>query len=232
MKKTMMMIAIAALAAGSAFAEEGNDEGQGCPQGHKAWSHEGGGKQAWGQRDERGNQDRERSERQEWGQDKRGGERPGGPMSPEMMDQMRKDHKAIRELGEAARAETDEAKKAELVSQLRVKLGEVADRMQAHQEQRLDQAEERLADLKAKIEEGKANRDSRIEEQVQRILSGERPSHPAAFDRFPNAKGGMRGGHGDWSRDELAPPPGAEGDELAPPPPEDMPEDMPPPPAE
>ena len=42
MKKTMMMIAIAALAAGGAFAGEGNDEGQGRPQGKKSWGREGG----------------------------------------------------------------------------------------------------------------------------------------------------------------------------------------------
>lgn len=224
MKKCMMMIAVAALAAGSAFAEEGRNEKSECPQGKKAWSHEGGGKQGWSQRGERGSQDRERGERREWGQDKRGGERPGGPMSPEMMEQMRAEHRAIRELGEAARAETDEAKKAELVAQLRAKLGEMADRMQAHQEERLAQAEARLADLKARIADGKANRDSRIEEQVQRILSGEHPPRPDAFDRFPNAKGGMmRGPHGPGfgPGPGMPPPPMEEGDDELSPPPEE-----------
>lgn len=197
MKKTMLMIAIAALAAGSAFAQEGNNTEQGNPQGKKAWNRSGG-KQAWSQRDERGNSDRERGGKQAWSQDKRGGqEDSGGPMmDPAMREQMRADHKAIRELGDAARAETDAAKKAELVVQLRAKLVEVADRMQANQEKRLAQAEERLSGLKAKIEEAKANRATLIDEQVQRILSGERPQRPERFNDFPNAKGGRHGGPG------------------------------------
>lgn len=225
MKKTMLMIAIAALAAGSAFAEEGHNEGPGCPQGKKAWDRDGGGKPSCCQMDKRGGKDR-----------------PGGPMDPAMMEQMKADHKAIKELGEAARAETDEAKKAELVGQLRAKLGEVADRMQAHREQRLAdiqaQADERIAQMKARFEEDKANRDSRIEEQVQRILSGERPERPAAFDRFPNAKGGKgeyrdddqgrrghgRDGRGEDDKDMPAPPPPPAGEE--------MPGEMAPPPAE
>ena len=147
MKKTLMILAVAALAAGAACAQPGDGRG------------------------------------------KMRGERPGGPMSPEMREQMRAEHRAIRELGNAARAETDEAKQAELVAQLRAKLGEVADRMQAHQEERLAQAEERLSGLKERVADGKANRDARIEEQIQRILSGERPPVPDAFKQRPYAKG-------------------------------------------
>ena len=55
---------------------------------------------------------------------------------------MRATHEAIRDLAEAARLETDPAKKAELVAQLRTKLGDLGDRMQANQEKRLAQAEE------------------------------------------------------------------------------------------
>lgn len=227
MKKYMMALVIAALAAGTAFAEEGSDD-QGNEHG-KAWSHGGGDRQGWQDRD--GDQDRGPGGKQAWKKDKRGGkDRPGGPMDPAMMEQMKADHKEIKALGEAARAVTNEAAKAEIVAQLRAKLGEVADRMQAHQEKRLAQAEERIAELKAKIEDSKANRDKLIEEQVQRVLKGERPQRPEAFDRFPNAKGGMPGrgpafGH-------MPPPP--PGEDMAPPPPaeEDMPEDMPPPPAE
>lgn len=214
MKKTMLMLAVAALAAGSACAQEGNPENEN-PQG-KAWGHKGGDRQGWGQMDKRGGKDR-----------------PGGPLDPAEMEQMRAEHEAIRDLAGAIRLETDPAKKAALVDQLRAKLGVVADLMQVKQEKRLAQAEERLAGLKEKIEYGKTHRAELVEEQVQRILSGERPKRPAAFDQFPNAKDGMmRGGHGDWSRDEMAPPPGAEGDELAPPPPEEMPDALPPPPAE
>ena len=199
MKKTMLMIAVAALAAGSAFAQEGD----GSPRGKKAWKHnDGGGQQGWSQADKRGGKDR-----------------PGGPLDPAEMEQMRAEHEAIRDLAGAVRLETDPAQKAALVDQLRAKLGVVADLMQAKQEKRLAQAEERLAGLKEKIEYGKTHRAELIEEQVQRILSGERPKRPAAFDKFPNAKRGM-------------PESGPEGEMPPPPEDEDMPGNMPPPPAE
>lgn len=202
MKTCMLMIAVAALAAGSAFAEKGNNEGPGCPQGKKAWSHEGGDRQGWSQMDKRGGKDR-----------------PGGPLDPAEMEQMRAEHEAIRDLAGAVRLETDPAQKAALVDQLRAKLGVVADLMQVKQEKRLAQAEERLAGLKEKIEYGKTHRAELIEEQVQRILSGERPQRPDRFKDFPNAKHGMPDG---GPEDEMPPPPEDE----------DMPGDMPPPPAE
>ena len=70
-----------------------------------------------------------------------------------------------------------------------------------------------------------------LDEQVQRVLSGEKPQRPDAFKRFPHAKGNL-GGEGFGPGDEMPPPPeGA--DELAPPPPpEEIPGDLPPPPAE
>ena len=73
------------------------------------------------------------------------------------------------------------------------------------------------ADLKAKIEYSKTNREKLLDEQVQRVLAGEKPQRPAAFDQFPHAKGGM------------PPPPPMEDDELPPLDDEDAP---PPPPAE
>ena len=53
------------------------------------------------------------------------GQKKGGPMSPEMRGQMRAEHRAIRNLGRAACAETDPAKKEELIAQLRAKILEV-----------------------------------------------------------------------------------------------------------
>ena len=176
MKTCTLMILMAALAASSAYAEQDSSKPK-QPNGTKTWNCDAGGQEHRGQ------------------MDKRGG-RPDGPMDPEMMEAMKANHKAIRELGDAARAETDAAKKAELVVQLRAKLVEVADRMQANQEKRLAQAEERLSGLKAKIEEAKANRATLIDEQVQRILSGERPQRPERFNDFPNAKGGRHGAPG------------------------------------
>lgn len=194
MKKFTMMIAVAALAAGSAFAQEGD----GSPRGKKAWKHnDGGGQQGWNQADKRGGKDR-----------------PGGPLDPAEMEQMRAEHEAIRDLAGAVRLEADPAQKAALIEQLRTKLGVVADLMQVKQEKRLAQAEERLAGLKEKIEYGKTHRAELIEEQVQRILSGERPQRPNRFKDFPNAKHGMpdRGPEGDM------PPPPEDG-EMPPPPP-------------
>ena len=208
MKKTLMLMTVAALAAGVACAQSAGDDNAGSPPG-KAWGREGG-RGGWNQADKRG-------------------ERPAGPMDPETMQAMRAHHEEIRDLAGAARIETDEAKKAEIVARLRAKLGEVADLMQAKQEQRLAQAEERLAGLKERIEYAKAHREEMLDEQVQRVLSGERPQRPEAFKRFPHAKGGKHG-QGFGPDDDMPPPEGA--DELAPPPPEDMPDDMPPPPAE
>ena len=179
MKKTLTMILLAALAAGTALAQEGD----------------GPGKKRGGEPDDRG----------EW-MAKRGGPGGGKTMSPEMRDQMKATHEAIRDLAGAIRLETDEAQKAELTAQLRAKLGEVADRMQTVQAERLAQAEERLAALKQKIEEAKANRDARIEEQLQRILSGERPPRGDRFKDFPHAKGG-RGPRGGPGGDDMPPPP-------------------------
>ena len=208
MKKTLMLMTVAALAAGVACAQNAGDDNSGCPAG-KAQGREGG-HGGWNQTDKRG-------------------DRFNGPVDAETMQKMRATHEEIRDLAGAARIETDEAKKAEIVARLRAKLGEVADLMQAKQEQRLAQAEERLGGLKERIEYAKTHREEMLDEQVQRVLSGERPQRPEAFKRFPHAKGGKHG-QGFGPDDDMPPPEGA--DELAPPPPEDMPDDMPPPPAE
>jgi hypothetical protein len=203
------MIAVAALAAGTAFAQEGANE---YPA-HKGknWNCDGGGPPAWAQMDKRGR-------------------RPEGAVDPETMEQMRKIHSEIRDLAGAARLETDETRKADLVARLRAKLGEAADLMQAKQEKRLAQAEERLADLKAKIEYSKANREQMLDEQVQRVLAGEKPKRPEIFDRFPHAKGGMPPPPPPMEDDDI--PPLMEDPDAPPPPPAEMPGDLPPPPGE
>ena len=235
MNKHLTLLAAAALVAGTVFAQDESGPASAPPPGPQpSWSRAGGPP------------GRNQMER-------RPGPGVAGPMAPEMLEQMRAEHKAIRDLGEAARAATNETQKAELVAQLRTKLGEVADRMQAHQEQRLAQAEQQLAGLKERIEYARTNRDKMLDEQVQRILSGEHPGRPGAFDKFPHAKGGQPGGadragenwRGKRGRGPgpgeglVPPPPPAEdagmapppaGDEgMAPPPEEDMPGDLPPP---
>lgn len=93
---------------------------------------------------------------------------------------------AFRKLCKDVRAETDEAKKAELVESLRGKLGEMADHQRDAQKARLAAAEKRIEEQKARldqqvevlramIDEAEANRDEWIESQLQCILSGERP---------------------------------------------------------
>ena len=200
MNKQMLMMIAAALAAGVACAQDGAGPG---------WNPDGGPAA-------------ERSKA------RRGEEGRGAMMSPEMRAQMKAEHEAIRDLAGAIRLETDEAKKTELVAQLRAKLGAVADRMQAAQEERLAQAEARLAGLKEKIAYAKENREKLLDEQVQRVLAGERPQRFDRFKDFPHAKGGRGGPAAD-----MAPPPGAEEPGGLPPPPEmDMPGEAPPPPAE
>ena len=171
MKKTLMMLMIAALAAGTAFAEEGNGKRDGSKD--KESGPDGGGKPACAQTCKSGGKDRSCC----------------GAVSSEAKKQMKADHKAIRKLGKAARAEKDEAKKTELVGQLRAKLGEVADRRQA-------QIEACIAQMKARLEDGKANRDSRIEEQLQRILSKEEPCG------FWRGKGDKDADNGEYGKED------------------------------
>ena len=209
MKMTLMLMTAAALAAGAACAQDVGGDTPGCPAGKPKGRD--GGHPGWSQMDKRG-------------------ERPDGPADTETLRKMRAIHEEIRDLAGAARVETDPAKKTEIVARLRAKLGDVADFMQAKQEQRLAQAEERLGDLKERIEYAKAHRDEMLDNQVQRILAGERPGPSDAFQRFPRAKGGMRGPGRDAGGPGFAPPPEGDGDDELPPPPGDMPEDMPPPP--
>lgn len=160
------------------------------------------------------------AERGEGDQDWKRGGRDGG-MRKEMKAEMRAMHKDIKQMGKAIRDETDEAKKAELIADLRVKLNDIADQMQAKGEDRLAKAEQRLEKLKSKIEESKANRDEMIDEKIERIISGKGFNHQDtdAFKKHPYAKGG-RGGRGprdgsgpDCAEDDDAPPPPPAADE-------------------
>jgi chromosome segregation ATPase len=104
------------------------------------------------------------------------GERPRLQMSPEPMEKMEKmkaQREEIRSIGEAARNETDPVKKEAQVAQLRAKLNEAADQMQADAKKRLEKAEQEIPKLKERMAEFEANRAVRIEEQIKRILAGE-----------------------------------------------------------
>lgn len=210
MNKTLMLIAVAALAAGSASAQRGGN----APDCDRTGPGPMAGKAMRGP-DNRGP-----------GRDAR-----GGPVSDEMRAEMRAEHQAIRDLVGAARVETDETRKAVLVEQIRAKLGAVADRVQAHQEARLAQAEAQFNALKARIEDARERRDEIIEDQIQRLLAGERPGRPSAFDDFPYAKGGRanREGRPDRGPRGMRPPPPPPDEPL---PGDIMPDNIPPPPEE
>jgi len=106
------------------------------------------------------------------------GERQRLQINPEQMEKMKAQHEELMKLGEAARKETDPAKKEVLVGQLRAKLTEIADKMQAEGKKRLEQAEKELPKLREKLAEAEKNKTARIEEQVQRILAGEPLKRP------------------------------------------------------
>ena len=177
MKKYLMTFLTMALAAGTAFAQEGGPGPNGPPDQPGTAGMNG----------PPGN-----------GQPARGADqsRPGEAMSPEMQNQMRADQRAIAQLGEAARAATDPAEKAKIVEQLRAKLNEIASRVQTHHEERIAQAEKYLENLRDNLQKEKDNRAGQIEEQIQRILSGELPRQPPDQSGGPGAPNGQRGGNG------------------------------------
>jgi hypothetical protein len=105
-----------------------------------------------------------------------GEQRPHMQPSPEQaarMEKMKAQHEALMKLGEAARNETDPVKKEALVAELRAKVTEMVEKGQAEMKKRLDQAEKELPRLKEKMAEAEKNKAARIEEHVQRVLSGE-----------------------------------------------------------
>lgn len=147
------------------------------------------------------------------------GDRPCPPpdcgMGP--TEEERAEFAAFRKLCKDVRAETDEAKKAEMTEALRAKLGEMADRQHERLQARLAAAEKRieeqkarldrqLADLKAMIDEGEANRDEWIEEQCRCILSGERP--PMRPHRRGDCRGPRGGKHRHGPTEGAEPPVG------------------------
>ena len=101
------------------------------------------------------------------------GEKPHSQVNPEQAAKMKAQREEIMKLGEAARNETDPVKKEELIGQLRAKLTEAADKMQAEMQKRLDQAEKELPKLRERMADAEKNKTARIEEQLQKILAGE-----------------------------------------------------------
>lgn len=103
-------------------------------------------------------------------------EGPGGKhlpqVTPEQKEKIKAQHEALMKLGDMARNETDPVKKEALVAELRTKLTEIADKIQAEAKKRLEKAEQDLPKLRERLAEAEKNKTARIEEQLQRILAG------------------------------------------------------------
>jgi hypothetical protein len=119
-------------------------------------------------------------------------------MNHERMQQMRAERDEIMRLGEAARNETDPAKKEKLVGELRSKLSTVDDQIHEMHQARLEQAEKDLVKLRERMEQAEENREQRIDNMVERILSKE-PMGPR------DGGGRMRPDHGRYP--DCPPPP-------------------------
>jgi gas vesicle protein len=98
-------------------------------------------------------------------------------MSDEQRAKIKAEFEAIHSLAEAARNETDPVKKAELTDQLRTKLTEGAERMQAEFRKRLEKAEAGVEKMRERLEQGEKDMSKRVEEHLQKLLSGEPMEH-------------------------------------------------------
>lgn len=99
----------------------------------------------------------------------------GPMMNEEQRAKIKAYYEEIHRLAEAARSEADPVKKEALVGQLRIKLTEGAERMQEEFRKRLEKAEQEVVKMRDRLEEGEKNMSARVEEHLQRILSGESP---------------------------------------------------------
>ena len=120
------------------------------------------------------------------------GEGRHSQMSPEQKEKMKARHEELAKLGEAARKETDPAKKEVLVGQLRAKLTAMADERQVEMKKRIDNAEKELPKLKERLAESEKNQSANIEKQVQRILAGEPIERPEGAASKKEGKKGAK----------------------------------------
>lgn len=104
-----------------------------------------------------------------------------GQMTQEQRGKMKAHFQAVQTLADQARNEVDPVKKEELIAQLRAKLTDGAEKMQNEFRKRLEVAEVEVKKMKKRLAEQEKGLEKRVEEQLQRLLSGEKPS---------------RGGHG------------------------------------
>ena len=109
---------------------------------------------------------------------RQGGQQRRSQMSEEKRVEMKAHREQTRKMVEDARAETDPAKKNELVEQLRTRLTEGAKKMQAEFRKRLDAAEQGVEKMKVRLAEGDENMKQRVDERLQKLLAGEKPERP------------------------------------------------------
>lgn len=124
------------------------------------------------------------------------------PRDSQQMEKMKAQHEELRKLGEAARNETNPAEKEKRIDELRKKLTAVTDQILTEQKKRLDKAEKELIKQKARLAEAEQNKATRVEEQLQRILAGERIGRPEGKAKGP--------AESDGRQRKKAPPSGAE----------------------
>ena len=107
-----------------------------------------------------------------------GMQRKRSKISEEQRAKMKANFQEMQKLVDAARAEADPAKKAVLVDQLRAKLTEGAERMHAGFNERLKRAEVEVEKMKQRLAEEVKNKDKKVEEQLRRLLAGEKFKRP------------------------------------------------------
>lgn len=105
--------------------------------------------------------------------------RPGAGLNREQRAKIKAHYEAVHKLVEAARNERDPVKKEKLVGQLRAKLTEGAERMQAEFRKRLEKAEKEVERMRERLERGEKNMPARVEEHLQKLLSSERSRREA-----------------------------------------------------
>jgi len=96
-------------------------------------------------------------------------------VSEEQRGKMKAHYEAVHKLTEAARAETDPVKKAELTEQLRSKLTDGAQKMQVEFRKRVEKAESEVVKMKRRLEKGEQDLAQRVDEHLKKLLAGEKP---------------------------------------------------------
>jgi len=92
--------------------------------------------------------------------------------------EMKARHNELKSLAVAARSETDPAKKEALIEQIRTKMTAGAEKMQEGFRKRLEKAERDVEKMKQRLADAEKNRDQRVEENIQRLLAGEKMERP------------------------------------------------------